>query len=290
MTLNPSRQGVDTFLVNGPLLPWSLRESVRAHGMAHPQVIRSDHLPVRLALRGLLNAAGHGAMPAPYSHTEGSLLPYDAEAAPVQRCLWAAVTAGQGEPSLSHWLGPAEQHAYGSMPTAAVDKVFEHLHAAHDALVRVVGHRQPSPAGGDPPESVKKPPGCNPPLRDPGSVHTGGVPGERGTAWRPVRGSVPVHGGTARCIARIPPGQAGPTTGGAREASSRPRGGHPPPARTPGGRPQARHQRLLALPRPGHRPAMESRARGHRDRGLGPVGPLERAGPTPKRSSQRPTT
>ena len=48
-----------------------------ARGMAHPQVIRSDDLPVRLTLPGLLNAAGHGAMPAPYSHTEGCLLPYD---------------------------------------------------------------------------------------------------------------------------------------------------------------------------------------------------------------------
>ena len=58
------------------------------------------------------------------------------------------------------WLRPPEQHAYGSMPAAAVDKVFEHLHAAHDALARVVGRRQPSPAGtepaeGDPPESGK---------------------------------------------------------------------------------------------------------------------------------------
>ena len=59
------------------------------------------------------------------------------------------------------WLGPAEQQAYGSMPAAAVDKVFQHLHAAHDALARVVGRRQPSPAGtdpagGDPPESGKR--------------------------------------------------------------------------------------------------------------------------------------
>ena len=47
------------------------------------------------------------------------------------------------------------------MPAAAVDKVFEHLHAAHDTLARVVGRRQPSPvgtdpAGGDPPESGKR--------------------------------------------------------------------------------------------------------------------------------------
>ena len=118
--------------------------------MAHPQVVGSDHLPVRLALPGLLNAAGHAAMPTPYSHTEGRLLPYDAEAAPVQRCLWAAVTAAQDEPSLAPWLGPAEQQAYRSMPAAAVDKVFEHLHAAHDALAHVVGRRQPSPAGTDP--------------------------------------------------------------------------------------------------------------------------------------------
>ena len=91
-------------------------------------------------------------MPTPYSHTEGRLLPYDAEAAPVQHCLWAAVSAAQDEPSLAPWLGPGEQHAYASMPAAAVDKVFQHLHAAHDALARVVGRRQPSPAGTDPAE------------------------------------------------------------------------------------------------------------------------------------------
>ena len=47
------------------------------------------------------------------------------------------------------------------MPAAAVDKVFEHLNATHDALARVVGRRQPSPAGADPaegdlPESGKR--------------------------------------------------------------------------------------------------------------------------------------
>ena len=160
-TLHPSRHRVDTFLVNEPLLPWSLRESVSARRMAHPEVVGSDHLPVRPALPGLLSAAGRAAMPTPYSHTEGRLLPYDAEAAPVQHCLWAAVTAAQDEPSLAPWLGPAEQHDYGSMPAAVVDKVFEHLHATHDALARVVGRRQPSPAGTDPaegdfPESGKR--------------------------------------------------------------------------------------------------------------------------------------
>ena len=114
-TLHPSRHKLDTFLVNEPLLPWSLRESVWARGMAHPQVIGSEHL---------LNAAGRAAVPTPYSHTEGRLLPYDAEAAPVQHCLWAAVTAGQDEPSLAPWPGPAQQHAYRSMPAAAVDRGF----------------------------------------------------------------------------------------------------------------------------------------------------------------------
>ena len=47
------------------------------------------------------------------------------------------------------------------MPAAAVGKVFEHVHAAHDALARVVGRRQPSlagtdPAEGDHPESGKR--------------------------------------------------------------------------------------------------------------------------------------
>ena len=47
------------------------------------------------------------------------------------------------------------------MPAAALDKVFEHLQAAHDALARVVGRWQPSmtgsdPAGEDPSESGKR--------------------------------------------------------------------------------------------------------------------------------------
>ena len=118
-TLHPSRHRVDTFLVNERLLPWSLRESVWARGMAHPQVVGSDHVPVCLALQGLLDTAGQPAVPTPYSHTEGHLLSYDAQAATVQRCLWAAFTAAQDKPSLAPWLGPAEQQAYGSMPAAA---------------------------------------------------------------------------------------------------------------------------------------------------------------------------
>ena len=238
-TFHPSRHSVDTFLVNEPLLLLSLRESVSARGMALPEVVVSDHLPVCLALPGLLNAAGHATMPTPYSHTEGRVLPYNAEAAPIERSLWAAGTAAQDEPSLAPWLGPAEEQAYRSMPAPAVDKVFEHLHAAHDALARVVGRRQLSPAatdlaGGDPPESGKRL-GGDPPLRHPGTVRAGGVPGGRGTAWHLVRGGAPARGGPARCVARVPPGHAGPATGGAGEASSCPRRGHVPLAPTPGG-------------------------------------------------------
>ena len=65
------------------------------------------------------------AVHTPYSHTEGSLLLYNPDAAAVQRCLWGAVTAAQDKPSLAPWFGPAKQHAYGSMPAAAVDKVLE---------------------------------------------------------------------------------------------------------------------------------------------------------------------
>ena len=149
-TLHPSWHRMETFLVNEPLLPWSLRESVWARGMAHPEVIGLDHLPVRLALPGLLDTAGHAAVLTSYSHTEGRLLPYDVQAAPVQRCLCAAVTVTQGELSLAPWLRPAEQHVYTSMPAAAVDKFFEHLHAGHDALARRLGRQQPSPGGGRP--------------------------------------------------------------------------------------------------------------------------------------------
>ena len=57
-TLHPSRHRADTFLVNEPLSPWSLRESVCARGVAHSQVVGSDHLPASLVLPGLLDTAG----------------------------------------------------------------------------------------------------------------------------------------------------------------------------------------------------------------------------------------
>ena len=52
-TLLPSWHRVDTFLVNEPLLPWSLRESIWACGMAQPHVVGTDHLPVRQRPAGL---------------------------------------------------------------------------------------------------------------------------------------------------------------------------------------------------------------------------------------------
>ena len=74
-THHTSRHGVDTFLVNEPLLPGLLRERVSARGMAHPQVIGSDHLPFWAALPDPLDADGYAAVPGPYSNTEGRLLP-----------------------------------------------------------------------------------------------------------------------------------------------------------------------------------------------------------------------
>ena len=71
----------------------------------HPWGSNRFFAPVRLILPGLLDATGKAAVPAPYSHTEGRLLPYDPDATPVQRCLWAAVTAAHDEPSLAPWLG-----------------------------------------------------------------------------------------------------------------------------------------------------------------------------------------
>ena len=97
---------MDTFLVNEPLLTWSLRESLWARGMAQPQVIGSDYLSVRLAMLGLLNAVGPEAVPTPYSPSQDRPLPYDTEAAPVPRCLWAAVTASQDEPPRGALSGP----------------------------------------------------------------------------------------------------------------------------------------------------------------------------------------
>ena len=161
------------------------------------------------------------------------------------------------------------------MPAAAVDKVFEHLHAAHAALARVVGRWQPSPAGSDP--AGGDPPGSGKQLQAailcykalaacaPAAYHANARHGVRSEAalWltEELRGASP--------------GFRPATQGKLQEEPERQAASF---ARTPGGRPQARHQRFLAPPRPEHRP-VESRARSHRGRGPGPVGPLERAGP-----------
>ena len=254
-TLHPSQHRVDTFLVNEPLLPWSLRESVWARGMAHPQVVGSDHLPVRLALPGLLSAAGRAAMPTPYSHTEGRLLPYDAEAAPVQHCLWAAVTAAQDEPSLAPWLGPAEQHDYGSMPAAAVDKVFEHLHATHDALARVVGRRQPSPAEtdpaeGDPPESGQQLQAAV--LRYDTLAPSAPAAYQADAARHGIRSEAALR--LTEELQSVSPGFRPTTQGQLQEELERQAAALEEDIRQLrallGGRPQARHQGILAPPRP----------------------------------------
>ena len=96
-TLQRSRHRVDTFMDNDPLLPWSLRESVWARGMLHPQVVGSDQLPVLLVLPCLLGVAWKAEVSATYSHTAGRHLPYNPDAPPIQRCLWTAVTAAQDE-------------------------------------------------------------------------------------------------------------------------------------------------------------------------------------------------
>ena len=282
--LYPSPHRVDTFLVNQPPLLLSLQEIVWVRGTAHPQVIRSDQVPVRPALPVLLKTSGHAAVPGPYSHTESRLLSYDDEAALVQCCMWEAVTAAQKKASLPPSLGPVEQHAYGSMLAAAVDKVFAHLHAAHHALACTVGRRQPSlagsdPAGGDPPESGKR--------LQVSILWYGALAACAPAAYQANAARHGIHSEAAlrltealrSCIARVLPGNAGQAAEGPGEASSRPGGGHPPAARTPGCQLQARHQRLLAPPRPGHRPAVVSREKGHPGRGPGPVGLLERAGP-----------
>ena len=161
-TLHPSQHRVDTFLVNEPLLPWSLRGG--ASGLAAWHTPRwSARTTSRSAWPCRASSAQRGTRrcPPPTATRKAASSRTTPRPAPVQHCLWAAVTAAQDEPSLAPWLGPAEQHDYGSMPAAAVGKVFEHLHATHDALARVVGRRQPSPAGtdpaeGDPPESGKQ--------------------------------------------------------------------------------------------------------------------------------------
>ena len=186
-TLHPSRRRVDTFLVNEPLLLWPLRESVWAPGLAQPQVVGSDHLPVRLFLTHLLGAAGEAEIHAASSHTVGRLLLYDPNAAPVQRCLWTAVTAAQDDPSLAPWLGPAKQHAYEKMTAAAADKMFEHLHAAHESLARVVGRQHPSLAGMDPSGKDSRKVGNN----------SGITPGLR-ARWRCTRRTRPSTASTQR--------------------------------------------------------------------------------------------
>ena len=137
-TLHPSRHRVDTFLVNRPLLPWSLRESVRARGMAHPQGGRVGTHP------------GPPAPTAPLRHNNAGscghpLQPHRGRPPLVRlcRCACPLLLFGGGHRRTRRALP-------GALAGPRRDKVFEHLDAAHDAVARVPGRRQPSQAGSDP--------------------------------------------------------------------------------------------------------------------------------------------
>ena len=225
-TLHPSRHSVDTFLVNKPLLPWSLRKGVWARGMAHPQVIGSDHLLVRLALPGLLKAAGHATMPTPYSHTVSRLLTYDAEAAPVEHCLWAGSPPRRMSPPWRPGWVPQSSTPMGPCPrpqwTRCSNTSTRPMTPGTCGGMPLAVPGGDRPGGGGPPRERETAPGGSPPLRHPSSVRAGGIPGARGTAWHPVKGGAPARGGAAGCVPRVLPGHAGPATGRAGDASSRP--------------------------------------------------------------------
>ena len=159
-TLHPSRHRVDTFLVNAPpaVVPAGERLGPR-HGAPPGDWVGPPPGPPGPSGPPRCGRAHSGAHP---------LQPHEGPPPPV-RCRGPACPAlpvGSGHRCTGRALSsalacPAEQHAYGSMPAAAGDKMFKHLHAAHDALAHTVSSRQPSPAGsdpagGDPPESGKR--------------------------------------------------------------------------------------------------------------------------------------
>ena len=112
-TLHTARHGVDTFLVNEPLLPWSLRESFWGCSMAHPQGVVFDHLPVCLALPGLLDTAGQAAVPT-LTPTRRAAFSRRTRKPPPS----SAACGRRPPPHKKSLLGPAEQHTYGSVPAA----------------------------------------------------------------------------------------------------------------------------------------------------------------------------
>ena len=282
-TLHPSRHRVDTFLVNEPLLPWSLRESVWARGMAHPQVVGSDHLPVRLALPGLLNTAAARQCPPRAAtrratSTRTTPRPHPSNTA----CGRRSPPRRMNPPWRPGWV-PQSSTTTGPCPRPRWTT------CSSTSTRRMTPWRVWWDAGSRPRRGRTRQRGTSRRAESGSRQRSSAMTPwqrarrqrtrRRGPAWHPVRGGAPAHGGAVGCVARVPPDHAGPAAGGAGEASSRPRGGHSPAPRTPGGRPQASHQGLLAPPPPRHRPAMESRAGSHRGRGPGPVRPLERAGP-----------
>ena len=141
------------------------------------------------------------------------------------------------------------------MPAAAVGKVFEHLHATHDALARVVGRRQPSPTGtdpaeGDPPESGKQLQAAV--LRYDTLAARAPAAYQADAARHGIRSEAALR--LTEELQSVSPGFRPTTQGQLQEELERQaaalEGGHSPAPRPPAGRPQARHQGILAPPRP----------------------------------------
>ena len=211
--LQPSPHRVDTFLVNEPLLLWSLRESVWVRGMAHPQVIGSDDLPVRRPCRAsstrramqrcppptaTQRAASYGTTPRLRSSSAscGRRSP-PRRTRPPWRPDWAPLSSMPTGPCprqlQTRCLNTSTRRirltAQGGAPTAVPDAI--------------------GPGGRRPPREREAAAGGDPPLRHPGSMRAGGVPGKRGQTWHPLRGSAPTHGGAAGCIAGFRPATQG---------------------------------------------------------------------------------
>ena len=198
-----------------------------------------------------------------------------------------------------HWRPgwvPQSSTTTGPCPAAAVDKVFEHLHATHDALARVVGRRQPSPAGtdpaeGDPPESGKQLQAAVPrydtlAARAPAAY-------QADAARHGIRSEAALR--LTEELQSVSPGFRPTTQGQLQEELERQAAALEEDIRQLRALLAADRKRAIKEFWRRHAPDIAQRwkaVRGsHRGRGPRPVRPLERAGSQhPKRSSRRPTT
>ena len=138
----PTRAGykLDSFLLNAPMVPWTMRERPYPVPRRSPAALASDHGPVVLRIP-LAVATKETMTRLAYSHAQGRIYAMRADLSGVREAAAAVVQQACDDPALREWLSSDQDTATTGTPE--VRAVFHVLYAFRDEVSQMTGVRMP---------------------------------------------------------------------------------------------------------------------------------------------------